>query len=140
MTNEDQCAKSILEVAPKIIHFIRTKARHSSDLTVPQFRVLARLSSSPATNSELADIQGISPPTMCRIVEGLVRKGFIKRNKNGKDDRRQIQLCLTKKGAKVLGSVLNKIKLSIITELETLSPSETKALKEGVSILAKVFP
>jgi DNA-binding MarR family transcriptional regulator len=136
---EDECAKNILEVSPRIVHFIRTEARNSSGLTISQFRILARLSHSTTTNSELADRQGISLPTVSRTVEGLVQRGLISRSRDTGNDRRQNQLDLTKKGRGIFEKIMQTTQSKLHSKLQTLSLSEKQKIRDSFQLLSQLF-
>src|SRR5262245_43856422 len=94
-----ECARHLLEVIPRAMRSIRTEMRRKAqpELTVPQFRVLARLSISPATNGEVAEWIGVSVPAMSRMVELLARRGYVQKERQS-EDRRQVRLLLSAKG------------------------------------------
>src|SRR3984893_2883080 len=54
----------------------------------------------PRSLGELADTEQVRPPTMSRIVAGLVPAGLVRRKET--DDKRRMRLEATGKGAKIL--------------------------------------
>jgi DNA-binding MarR family transcriptional regulator len=54
----------------------------------------------PRSLKELAESEQVRPPTMSRIVTGLVRTGLVRRRKT--NDRRKVRLEPTSKGTKIL--------------------------------------
>src|SRR3984893_14873323 len=54
----------------------------------------------PKSLGELADAEQVRPPTMSRIVAGLVRGGLVKRRKT--EDGRRVRLEASAKGMKIL--------------------------------------
>ncbi len=151
------CAKLILKTVPTTMRRIRTEMRTSAraamaDLTVPQFRILVRLSLSIATNKELAEWIGVSPPSMTRMVRHLIRKGLIKRlsvsplelqlegrSTKIRHDRREVRLTLTSKGQAVYQNTYEEV-LSIFTDLVSKLDSENKqTLSRGLQILGTLF-
>jgi DNA-binding MarR family transcriptional regulator len=135
----EDCSKGILDVSPKIVHFIRTQARANSGLTIAQFRVLAFLSHGSKTNADLADRQGISAPTMSRIIEGLVRKGYVSRMRENQKDRRQVELCLTQQGREVFDKIITQVQAEIEEKVRVFSEQERIQIREGMLLLGKVF-
>lgn len=57
-------------------------------MTVPQFRILAAIKRGLQYTSQIAEHQGVSQPTMFKMVNGSVKRGLVKRLSE-KDDRRQ---------------------------------------------------
>src|SRR5690348_16166223 len=112
MKDDHEYAKAILSIIPPVMRFIRTEMRIAakSELTVPQFRILAKLSISKATNSDLAEWMGVSAPTMTRMVDPLVQRQFVTRE-TGSEDRRQINLELTASGQALFNKVFKRVHL-----------------------------
>ena len=54
----------------------------------------------PRSLKELAESEQVRPPTMSRIVAGLVRAGLVRRGKT--EDKRKVRLKATSKGTKIL--------------------------------------
>jgi DNA-binding MarR family transcriptional regulator len=54
----------------------------------------------PRSLKELAEAEQVRPPTMSRIVTGLVRAGFARRKET--NDKRRLRLEATAKGTKIL--------------------------------------
>ena len=117
----EKCAGMITEVIPSLMQAMRQEIRGyvKDEISVPQFRVLARLSAKPANNGELADWVGVSLPAMSRMVDLLFKRGLVERNVPS-SDRRQVNISLTSKGerfhqqAKVAGRKIFERKLSVI--------------------------
>ncbi len=55
----------------------------------------------PRSLGELADAEGVRPPTMSRIVAGLRRAGLVRAERVG-GDRRKLRLVPTRRGQKVM--------------------------------------
>src|SRR4051812_40889160 len=98
---QDRLPQKFIEVIPRTMWAIRYGMRSVSrtELTVPQFRVMAALWHGPKTNSALAESIGISVPAMSRLVDGLVGSGIVVRTQNPQD-RRQVGLELSPEGRK----------------------------------------
>src|SRR5436309_1760038 len=95
----DVCARELLDTVPLVMRVIRRHmCRHRSGLTVPQFRTLCFLSTSPGSSlSAVADFIGLSLPAMSRLVDGLVEMGLIER-RHCDDDRRHVRLSVMPEG------------------------------------------
>jgi len=76
----------------------RAARQHGSELTLPQFHLLAPLADGGATRlGELADAAGVAAPTASRMVDSLEREGLVTRV-DASDDRRAIAVELTAHG------------------------------------------
>jgi len=76
----------------------------------------------PRSLKELADSEQVRPPTMSRIVTGLVRAGLVRRMKT--DDKRKVRLEPTAKGSKILQEGRRRRVELLAQALETLSAAE----------------
>lgn len=140
MTQDFDYAKLILDVVPPVMRHIKNEMRYlaKAELTVPQFRVLARLSRSVHTNRELAEWMGVSPPTMTRMVDVLVKKNLVRRQSQ-KDNRRQLELTLTEKGHSTFDRLRGAVQQKLMEKISRL-PEERKAhLTSGLRVLRETF-
>ena len=67
-----------MDVVPLIMHTIRNRLRErqAADINVPQFRALLYLNRNHDVSlSDLADHIGLTPPSMSKLIEGLVSRG-----------------------------------------------------------------
>lgn len=55
----------------------------------------------PRSLGDLAEAEGVRPPTMSRIVDGLVRSGLVRRRR-GEHDRRSVLIEATARGETLL--------------------------------------
>ncbi len=78
---------------------------------------------------ELAQAEQVRPPTMSRIVTGLVKAGLVRRKAT--DDRRRLRLEATAKGTKILQEGRQRRVELLAQSLELLS---TKQLQEATSL------
>ena len=98
-------ARELLDVVPVIMRTIRTEMRshRSNDLTVPLFRTLMFLERHPGVSLlDLAGHLGLTSPSVCKIVDGLVAHPLVMRQ-HSNTDRRKITLALTHEGQKCVG-------------------------------------
>src|SRR5215472_2237276 len=76
----------------------------------------------PRSLKELAESEQVRPPTMSRIVTGLVRAGLVRRMKT--DDRRKVRLEPTAKGSKILHEGRRRRVELLAQALQVLSEAE----------------
>lgn len=137
---DSECAKAILEIVPPTIRYIRNEMRLSakSELTIPQFRILAKLSKGIATNSELAEWMGVSAPTMTRMIDPLFKRNLVSK-KSEPNDRRQIKLMLTESGQALHSKIYKVVHLKFTKIVSELSTEKKKMMVNGLYILRETF-
>lgn len=118
---------------------ISRRVRFESDRELPphQFSVLARLEDTHRTNSELAEIEQVSAPSMKRTTSALVEAGYIARADDPADGR-QVILSLTAEGRKVLRRIRRHRDEWLLARFETLTDDERELLQQAAAVLAKV--
>lgn len=101
---EEQCARELLEVVPIVSRFIRTEMRRhrALGLSVPQFRTLAFTERTGGTTlGGVAEHLGLTPPSACKIVDGLEARELVTRMPSP-EDRRKVNLQITPAGKRAL--------------------------------------
>ena len=92
-------ARELLDVVPVIMRTIRTEMRRhrANDVTVPLFRSLMFIEGHPGVSLlSLAGHLGLTSPSACKIVDGLVAHSMVERQ-HSDTDRRKITLEFTAK-------------------------------------------
>jgi DNA-binding MarR family transcriptional regulator len=118
---------------------ISRRVRYESDLLLPphQFSVLSRLEEGPRTNSELAEIERVSAPSMKRTTNCLVEAGYVGRADDPSDGR-QVILSLTAEGLKTLRRVRRHRDEWMLQRFEHLSVEELAVLVSARDLLMGV--
>jgi len=118
---------------------ISRRVRFESDRELPphQFSVLARLEGTPRTNSELAEIERVSAPSMKRSTTTLVERGYISRADDPTDGR-QVILSLTPEGRKALKRIRRHRDEWMLARFEHLTEEERGLLQPAAAVLGKV--
>jgi DNA-binding MarR family transcriptional regulator len=118
---------------------ITRRVRFESDRELPphQFSVLARLEDAPRTNSELAEIERVSAPSMKRTTSCLVEAGYISRADDPLDGRR-VTLSLTSEGRKAVKRIRRHRDEWMLDRFANLSEDELELLQRASAVLAKV--
>ncbi len=131
---------SILDILPPVMRVIRNEMRGIArpELTVAQFRILARLNHTSHTNKQLAEWMGISAASMCRTVDVLVKRNFVAREAD-KKDRREVTLFLTPKGVKKYESIKMATQKILHSKLAILKDADRKELERGLAHLQRMF-
>jgi DNA-binding MarR family transcriptional regulator len=136
----EKISSNLLEVIPLIMRAIRSEMRGLAqpELSVAQFRVLARLEYKPHSNKDLAEWAGVAKATMSRTIDILVTRELVKRTLTV-HDRREVILSLTPKGIRKFKSIENETKKRLNLILNCQSSANRKKLDEGLTILKEVF-
>ena len=96
-TRAHDAARLLAGVFPRLSKAMRRQVRPAAGLSMPQFVTLRALSHGPKSASVLAQIFGVSRPTITRMVDGLVKKGLVERH-HDPGDRRLAIISLTTAG------------------------------------------
>jgi DNA-binding MarR family transcriptional regulator len=106
---------------------------------VPQFRSLVMLRTLQAANlSALAEQLGASHPTTSRIISGLVRQGLVQRRQS-ECDRRQVELCLTTRGAAVMETARKATREQLAREIANFDRPTRAAVLQAMIALQSLF-
>jgi DNA-binding MarR family transcriptional regulator len=108
-------------------------------ISAPRLSVLSVLVfAGPKRIGELARMEQVEPPTMTRLVDGLVRDGLAVREPDP-DDARAVRVRATPTGARTLRRGRARRVETLRSTLATLSPGELAALDEGVDVLERIL-
>lgn len=118
---------------------ISRRVRYESDLLLPphQFSVLSRLEDGPKTNSELAEIERVSAPSMKRTTNCLVEEGYVGRADDPSDGR-QVILSLTPEGLRTLKRIRRHRDEWMLQRFEHLTEEELAVLVSARDLLMGV--
>jgi DNA-binding MarR family transcriptional regulator len=137
----ESVARELLDVVPVIMRTIRTEMRshRSNDLTVPLFRSLMFLERHPGVSLlDLSGHLGLTSPSVCKIVDGLVDHSLVKRQPSN-TDRRKITLALTRAGQKVLDEARTSAQARLAELLVPLSAQQCETVFQALQIIQPLF-
>ncbi|MBN1260804.1 MAG: MarR family transcriptional regulator [Anaerolineae bacterium] len=135
------CAHALIEVTPQLVRLMRRDLRiHSAGMfTEPQFRVMAYLfREGSQCLSTLAEYQGVSLPTMSKLIQGLESRGLVSRDRDP-TDRRRVILALTIAGRAAYESLLRRTENHIVDWIRSLSYQEQVRVIETFTQLDELF-
>ncbi|PYT88490.1 MAG: MarR family transcriptional regulator [Acidobacteria bacterium] len=95
------------------------------------------LGGGPRSLGELAEAEQVRPPTMSRIVAGLVRAGLVRRGKT--EDGRRIRLEATAKGTRILQEGRQRRVESLAQALSSLPEADRLRVAELTELLDQVL-
>lgn len=88
----------------------------------------------PRSLGELAGAEQVRPPTMSRIVAGLMRTGLVRRHVT-KEDRRRLRLEATARGAELLQAARRRRVESLAATLRSLSVEKVEQLRQAAELI-----
>ncbi len=124
-----RCAGLVMDVALLATRLMRSEIRRSrpANLSLQQVRALATLDDAPdAPLSHVADHLGLALSSASHLIEGMVRRGLVRRRPLPRD-RRHVRLHLTAKGARSLQHALAMTRADLERRLAPLD-SRSRAL------------
>jgi DNA-binding MarR family transcriptional regulator len=106
----------------------RSIADVGGDLTLPQYRALAILSSRrPQTMADLAAALNVDPSTASRLCDRLVRKRLIHREPSPLS-RRQVEVSISDRGAAIVDAVTKRRRRVLAGILRSVPAAERSTL------------
>ena len=134
-------AQQIVDVVPSVMRVIRARLheRRAADINVPQFRVLLYLNRNHGVSlSDLADHIGLTPPSMSKLIDGLVARKLVSRGAC-RGDRRRISLSLTSQGQAELNAAYACTQKFLMDKLSCLPEEDLKITFRAMQILHRLF-
>ncbi|WP_323776645.1 MarR family winged helix-turn-helix transcriptional regulator [Leisingera sp.] len=111
----------------------------SVELTAAQFRVLQIVAASPhCTAKAIAQQMRISQATVTSLVDKLVRKGMVVREKS-LTDRRQTNILVTEKGRRALADAPDPLQQRFVRKFAAMEDWEQAALIAALERVASML-
>ncbi|MFJ7338022.1 MarR family winged helix-turn-helix transcriptional regulator [Streptomyces sp. NPDC101110] len=126
-------AAQITDAVESLVALWSVAAQEASlRLSPHQLRALRTVQAAPGLNlTALADGLDIGLPTASRLCDRLAAAGLLERAPHP-DTRREVQLCLTSHGQRVLDDVADRRTQALSTALAAMEPAERAALSRGL--------
>jgi MarR family multiple antibiotic resistance transcriptional regulator len=134
-------ATRLLDLLPRLLGEIRREiaAQEPGELTLAQFRILCQLQEDPSSNNKsLASNTGVSVAATSRMVDGLVERGFVARNRDTKD-KRQCSLRLTEAGEFQCADFRKVAEKAIQRILHGLRSDDSAMIARSLDLLIGIF-
>lgn len=139
---QEQAVDRFWETVPPLWNFIRSHIRDTatekSDITIEQFHMLRHVRRGIGSVSELATAKRISRPAISQAVEVLVKKGLLTRAQRTQD-RRYVDLALTKEGNELLDAVFKENRSWMKERMSILTRDELETIAKAMESLKKVL-
>jgi len=117
----------------------RTLADVDDAISVPQFRVLVMLSYQPSLSlGAIAEGLGVNPSNASRACDKVVEAGLVQRADDDRD-RRQLRISLTRKGRRLLDSVMDNRRSLLDDLVAEMAPVDQRRLTRGLKALLAVL-
>ncbi len=117
---------------------IRSTATGKFEISVEQFHVLRHVRRGIVSISELATAKNISRPAISQAVEILVKKGLLTRVQSTQD-RRYVELALTKSGNSLLDTVSKETRGWLKERMSTLTADELVTIAKAMEAMKKML-
>lgn len=137
----DECAALVMDIIPRVRRTVRGTMRkfRPAELTDTQFRTLSILQRHiGASLSVVADHLVLTLPSASKLVDGLVKRGFVAREVSP-EDRRRANLMLTALGQAALDTAYREAISRVVVVLADLNDEERLYVTQGLRALQRVF-
>mgnify|MGYP001454609019 CR=1 FL=1 len=135
------CARQVLDVVPAVMRPLRQQMRshRAAGLSIPQFRALCFVERyDGASLSAVAEHLDLSLPTVSRMVNGLVERGYMQR-RSSQDDRRHMSLSLRPRGQAIMKAARQATQEFLADKFQDLTAPQRQALYVAMRALHEVF-
>jgi DNA-binding MarR family transcriptional regulator len=123
------------------LHLLRRLAQEdrATGVSAPRLSALSVLVfGGPRTIGSLATIEGVTPPTMTRLVAGMVGDGLVERLPDAAD-RRIVRVQASKTGRALLLSGRDRRVSTLAAMVAPLTPKERRRLDQAAEIIERML-
>lgn len=131
----EQIAQALHHHAIHLLRLVR-EADPDAGLTPARLSALSVVVfAGPLSLKDLAKAESVTPPTMSKLVEGLVHAGLVVRT-NHPADKRKLRVTATAKGKALLFAARARRVEVLKVQLQRLDGPQRKILEEAMPVLA----
>jgi DNA-binding MarR family transcriptional regulator len=137
-TADDELAARIQAAA---LHLLRRLAQEDRAIGVspPRLSALSVLVfGGPRTIGTLASMEGVTPPTMTRLVAAMVADGLVERLPD-EADRRVVRVAASPQGRSLLLAGRDRRLATLVAMIEPLTPKERRRLTSASEIVERML-
>ena len=141
MSSAERCAIELLQTIPALMQAIRveTRAQNAREFSVPQIRTLIYIYRMPGSPlKDVAEFIGVSLPSMSKLVDGLVQRGYVERAADA-DDRRKVALSLSPKGQEAMRAGRARTVAAMKRKLKNAATDDLERICDGLAVLRELF-
>jgi|SRR5262252_2610214 len=132
-----EIAEAIHSASIRVLRLVRP-ADAQAEIGPAQLSALSVLVfAGPKTLGELAGAEQVKPPTMSRVVEGLVSRGLAERVPSP-EDRRAVRIATTPKGRRLLLTGRDRRVHLLADRLKGLDDQDLRTLRQAARLLAQL--
>jgi DNA-binding MarR family transcriptional regulator len=144
----EKTAEQMMTIFPRLIRAIKHNSRSAGDSPVhstfremgeSQVMALFSLHGRRQLTSELSKRFNVATPTMTRIIDGLVEKGYVERQPDP-DDRRCIYLQVTPSGAEIAERAREEGREALARYLSPLTSEQLTDIMRAFGHLYRLLP
>lgn len=141
MAEHERLIADIMAAQQRLQHLFaydRSDPLFTSQLTIPQLKILLLLSAQPGTSGrELAGLMGVSLATLSGMIDRLVAHDLVARQEDPRD-RRVRRLTLTLAGKELIGSIITAGAEKHRRLLDRLDEDELGVLATAMNLMVRV--
>src|SRR5579872_6236692 len=130
-------ADRLHSAAIHLLRRVRTRDRESGVGPAQLSALSVLVFAGPRSLGELAATEQVRPPTMSRIVAGLMRAGLVRRYVT-KEDRRRLRLEATAKGTALLQAARKRRVENLAATLRQLPTDQVEQLRQAAEVIEHV--
>ena len=142
MEAKSKLSLQFLTTIPTAMSFLSQTIKDCAEdgLGVTQFRILSNIDAGIKRVKDIAEINGVSQPAISKMVEQMVTKGLLCREKDGQD-RRSSVLAMTIKGKGLFEGVEGRTVGKVEEKLARMDEQEVLQLERALQKIEElIFP
>jgi DNA-binding MarR family transcriptional regulator len=123
------------------LHLLRRLAQEdrATGVSPPRLSALSVLVfGGPRTIGALATMEGVTPPTMTRLVAAMVADGLVDRQSD-ESDRRIVRVAASERGRDLLLSGRDRRVATLATMIDPLTSKERRRLENAAAIIERML-
>ena len=132
-----QAAEALHSGAIRILRMVRVEDAQAGIGPAQLSALSVLVFAGEKTVGELATLEQVQPPTMSRIVDGLVQKKLVERVSSA-NDRRTVQITATPAGRKLLLAGRDRRVRALAKRFDDLSKKEVETLLAAAEIMKRI--
>ena len=130
-------AEAVHSSAIRILRMVRVEDARAGIPPAQLSALSVLVFSGPCALGRLAVLEQVKPPTMSRIIQGLVEKRLVQRAPQAAD-RRSVRIAPTLKGKKLLLAGRKRRVRALTKRFEVLSNHDLSVLAKATQLLARI--